>query len=440
MPDEVDPANRDHRVVFIGRHDPRKGLPTLLRAWPRVHAATGARLRLIGTDPLQYRLLHTRLRVDDAGIDVLGIVTNEVRTEELMRAKVSVTPALGGESFGLVLAEAFACATPAVASDIPGYAAVATPEAAVLVPPERPGSARRGDPRRARRRGPARRDGARRTRARARELRMGRHRAAVGRDLRRGCRVSAGGTRAGTCSSCCRSSASPWGWSILRGPDWHLVQDAFTVVSWEWVVVAIALNLLSVITRSLSWNTAVKESMPPPHPSYPLVFSAFCVGLFANAMLPGRVGELARVAVLSRRMPGRSGTAARLVGSVFAHRMFDVFPAIALVVWVLLEAKIPRWAYLSIEVALGVGIVLFVVAVLLARMHQKDAVEGVGRMRLLLGRAHGRGSASCGARRQLRRPPRSSSRAGRASCWPCGRRCSPSTSTNRSSPPGSCSC
>ena len=48
---------------------------------------------------------------------------------------MSVTPALGGESFGLVLAEAFACATPAVASDIPGYAAVATPEAARLVPP-----------------------------------------------------------------------------------------------------------------------------------------------------------------------------------------------------------------------------------------------------------------------------------------------------------------
>jgi len=51
---------------------------------------------------------------------------------------VSVTPALGGESFGLVLAEAFACATPAVASDIPGYAAVARPEASLLVPPSDP--------------------------------------------------------------------------------------------------------------------------------------------------------------------------------------------------------------------------------------------------------------------------------------------------------------
>ena len=138
IPDEANAADRDHAVVFIGRHDPRKGLPTLLRAWPAIHAATGARLRLIGTDPLQYRLLHARLRFDESGIDVLGIVTNEVRTHELLRAKASITPALGGESFGLVLAEAFACATPAVASDIPGYAAVATPDAALLVPPSDP--------------------------------------------------------------------------------------------------------------------------------------------------------------------------------------------------------------------------------------------------------------------------------------------------------------
>jgi phosphatidylinositol alpha-mannosyltransferase len=138
IPEDADPADRDHSVVFIGRHDPRKGLPTLLRAWPQIHRETGARLSLIGTDPLQYRLLHAKLRFDESGIDVLGIVPNEVRTHELMRAKVSVTPALGGESFGLVLAEAFACATPAVASDIPGYAAVAIPEAARLVPPSDP--------------------------------------------------------------------------------------------------------------------------------------------------------------------------------------------------------------------------------------------------------------------------------------------------------------
>ncbi len=135
VPEHADPEGREHRIVFIGRHDARKGLPVLLRAWPEIRRATGARLRLIGTDPLQYRLLHSRMRFDEDGIDVLGIVTNDVRSHELASAKLVVSPALGGESFGMVLVEAFATATPVVASNIPGFADVAVPDAATLVPP-----------------------------------------------------------------------------------------------------------------------------------------------------------------------------------------------------------------------------------------------------------------------------------------------------------------
>jgi phosphatidylinositol alpha-mannosyltransferase len=135
VPEHADPAGREHQLVFIGRHDTRKGLPVLLQAWPEIRRRTGARLRLIGTDPLQYRLLHSRLRFDEDGIDVLGIVPTEVRDRELVTAKLFVSPALGGESFGMVLIEAFAVATPVVASDIPGFAAVAAAEAATLVRP-----------------------------------------------------------------------------------------------------------------------------------------------------------------------------------------------------------------------------------------------------------------------------------------------------------------
>ena len=80
-------------------------------------------------------------------------------------------------------------------------------------------------------------------------------------------------------------------------------------------------------------------------------------GLFANAVLPGRVGELARVVTLRRRLSVRkgTGTTATLVGSVFAHRMFDLFPALTLVIWVLFTAKIPGWALTSILLALAVG-------------------------------------------------------------------------------------
>jgi uncharacterized membrane protein YbhN (UPF0104 family) len=174
---------------------------------------------------------------------------------------------------------------------------------------------------------------------------------------------------------------------IWHGPNWGSVQDAFTLVRWEWVVAAIGLNLLSVLLRAYAWETVIKQSIAAPRPGFRLVFSAFSVGLFANAVLPGRVGELARVAVLRRRIPGRRGATATLVGSVFAHRMFDLFPAVTLVIWVLLTAKIPGWALTSIALVLAIGLTLFVVALVLARRANRDALDGLGPLRTLLVRA-----------------------------------------------------
>lgn len=171
----------------------------------------------------------------------------------------------------------------------------------------------------------------------------------------------------------------------LRGPDWALVKDAFTVVRWNWVITAIGLNLLSVVARAFAWDTTIKQSIAAPHPRFPLVFSAFSVGLFANAVLPGRVGELARVAVLRRRLTGRKGTTATLIGSVFAHRMFDLFPAAVLVVWVLLTAKLPGWALTSIAFFFAIGIVLFLTGVALARRQHRE-LDGLGRVRQLVAR------------------------------------------------------
>jgi uncharacterized protein (TIRG00374 family) len=171
---------------------------------------------------------------------------------------------------------------------------------------------------------------------------------------------------------------------VFHGPNWHQVHNAFTVVRWEWVVAAIALNLASVLARALAWQTAINQSLDPPHPKFGLVFSAFSVGLFANAVLPGRVGELARVVVLRRRLPPRRGTTATLIGSVFAHRMFDVPPAATLVV--LATAKLPGWALGSIVAALAAGALLLGFALAIARRQHRE-LEELGRMRILLARA-----------------------------------------------------
>ncbi len=138
IPEEAEAGGREHRVVFVGRHDPRKGMPVLLRAWPEIHRRTGARLRIVGADPLMVRLALQRAGVASTGIDALGFLSQDDLTEELRSAKALVAPSLGGESFGMVLTRAFACATPVVASDITGYRDVMTDETGVLVPPGAP--------------------------------------------------------------------------------------------------------------------------------------------------------------------------------------------------------------------------------------------------------------------------------------------------------------
>jgi phosphatidylinositol alpha-mannosyltransferase len=135
VPPHADPGNREERIVFAGRHEKRKGLHVLLQAWPRIRRETGARLSVCGADPLRVKLLINQLRIDGDGIDVRGFLPQEEYTEELLRAKALVAPSLGGESFGIVLVRALACATPVVASNIPGYRETMRPDSCVPFPP-----------------------------------------------------------------------------------------------------------------------------------------------------------------------------------------------------------------------------------------------------------------------------------------------------------------
>jgi phosphatidylinositol alpha-mannosyltransferase len=134
IPDAADAGGREHRILFAGRHEPRKGLHVLLHAWPEIRRRTDAVLRIAGADPLAVRLLLARERISDEGIDVLGFLSQEELTHELLSVKALVAPSLGGESFGMVLTRAFACATPVVASDIPGYREVMSPAVGTVFP------------------------------------------------------------------------------------------------------------------------------------------------------------------------------------------------------------------------------------------------------------------------------------------------------------------
>ena len=170
---------------------------------------------------------------------------------------------------------------------------------------------------------------------------------------------------------------------VWRGPDFGRIFDAFAAVEWEWVALAVLLNLYSIVVRASAWRVVIKHACASPWPSRMTVFSAFSVGLLANAVLPGRVGELARVAVVTRRLR-RPGAWPALVGSIFTHRLFDVLAMGGLVVYVLYTARIPDWAVPILGVVIGLGVGLLLASMVIARRQHRPFTEELGPIRRLL--------------------------------------------------------
>ena len=109
------PPGEELRILFVGRPEERKGLPILLTAFSALVEHVPCRLTVIGAereDVLRYLADPELMR----SIDVRGRVSGEELWRELHDADVLCAPSLSGESFGMVLTEAFAAGTPVIAS------------------------------------------------------------------------------------------------------------------------------------------------------------------------------------------------------------------------------------------------------------------------------------------------------------------------------------
>ena len=128
-------------VLFVGRLDPRKGLPVLLEAFPEVRRAVPeARLLVVGDSYLRPWFVSRVPRALREHVCFTGSPAPEAMPGFFASAQVVVSPARRNESFGIVLLEAMASGRPVVASDSPGYRNVVEPGVeGRLVPP--------GDPR-----------------------------------------------------------------------------------------------------------------------------------------------------------------------------------------------------------------------------------------------------------------------------------------------------
>jgi phosphatidyl-myo-inositol alpha-mannosyltransferase len=105
------------RIAFVGQAVERKGLPVLLRAFEALRDHIPTELTVIGPTPEELG----PMLLDATGVNALGKVDDARKREVLAASDVLCAPSLGGESFGMVLTEAFAAGTPVIASDIAGY-------------------------------------------------------------------------------------------------------------------------------------------------------------------------------------------------------------------------------------------------------------------------------------------------------------------------------
>src|SRR5204863_5817763 len=127
-------------ILFVGRFEPRKGLLDLMKAY-RILRKTGCECRLlvVGGGPQDKEVRRYLMTRKLGGVEFLGRVSDDERAALFKTADVYISPATGGESFGIVLLEAMAAGTAIVASDIHGYKGVVRRgREGLLVPPNDP--------------------------------------------------------------------------------------------------------------------------------------------------------------------------------------------------------------------------------------------------------------------------------------------------------------
>jgi phosphatidyl-myo-inositol alpha-mannosyltransferase len=359
------------RVLFVGRDDVRKGLPVLLSAFAGLREHVPVQLQLIGASTEAVEPYIADLNGGTHDVEFLGSVDKEELWDELHRADVLCAPSLGGESFGMVLIEAFAAGTPVVASDIAGYRQVVSHgRDGLLVPPAEPlelAEALRSlwlDPTRRAAMGMA-------AKARAADFGWPRVAAAVTGAYERALESPApqsAGERTAVKLGLRPADLSPrrparritplepahterasrtglvrvghavrrlgLAFSALAGAglaflalqhvDADRVLNTLVRSSPSWVLVALGLFSLSMGLRALSWHAIVKAALPGRRVKRRLILRGTLIGVLMSATLPARLGEPSRALIVARRLGRMRETLPVVAGTLVSQTFLNV--------------------------------------------------------------------------------------------------------------------
>jgi phosphatidylinositol alpha-mannosyltransferase len=368
-PETPKPPAEALRLIFVGRPEERKGLPVLLSAYEALIEHEDVHLTVVGADRAEVARYVTDPEVEQH-IDALGRVDDDELWRRLHEADLLCAPSLTGESFGMVLTEAFAAGTPVLASNIAGYAdVVGNGHDGILVPPADPQrlaeelQALSGSRERLARMGDAARESAQRyawPRVAARVEQV--YQRAIGvpepntaggrfaRDL--GLTPSDGHERvpARRLPSLDPAAGAGGGHRTARRIGLGVAAIVGLALSFiaaqrigvdrvvtsivrsdaTWVLVATGLMMASMFLRASSWYWIAKAALPRRPLRRRDVASATMVGVLMSATLPARLGEPARAMVLARRTGRMRETFPVLLGTLVSQSVLNIVALVLL--------------------------------------------------------------------------------------------------------------
>jgi len=150
-------------------------------------------------------------------------------------------------------------------------------------------------------------------------------------------------------------------WLASRELDPGTVAAAFGAVKWSWIVIAAACYATGLLASAASWKVGLSAGGLAGVPFRHIVASHW-IGHGVGAVLPGHMGEAARLLALRRHCePGRG---VRIAGSMAAQHVLDGMAIMLLVVTASFAVPVPgalanlRWIALALLILTPASLVL----------------------------------------------------------------------------------
>jgi phosphatidylinositol alpha-mannosyltransferase len=132
-----------------------------------------------------------------------------------------------------------------------------------------------------------------------------------------------------------------------------------------WVAAGTALMMLSLLLRAVSWHEVLRAAMPHATIRWPPVVRATMIGVMGSAVFPGRVGEAARIVILSRHLEGPNSTKVPIVaGTVFSQTLINLLALAILGIVTFSSVSVFHGHETGLAVASIFALVLFAIVLL----------------------------------------------------------------------------